>query len=85
MSQEWQMSLFGFTHLESFHDQQTDTRALLAWRDGCLLLSFRGTASKANAVTDVKVDATTFVQQAWAVGRRLGSRYCLCRAARTKP
>ena len=51
---ETMMALFGFQGFEALHDPLTDTRALLAWRDGCLLLAFRGTASKANAVTDLK-------------------------------
>ena len=48
------MAMFGFQGFEAMRDPLTDTRALLAWRDGCLLLAFRGTASKANAVTDLK-------------------------------
>lgn len=51
------LALFGFTDFEAIHDPGSDTRLLLGWRDGTLLLAFRGTASRANAVTDLKVGA----------------------------
>lgn len=55
MDPEWLMSLFGFTDSEALRDPTSDTHLVVAWKDGTLLLAFRGTASKANAVTDVKV------------------------------
>lgn len=55
MDRDWLMGLFGFTDFDAYREPKFDTRSVLAWRDGCLLLSFRGTASKANAVTDIKV------------------------------
>lgn len=54
MDHDYVMSQFKLTGFDSFQDPQTDTRALLGWRDGCLVLAFRGTASKTNALTDVK-------------------------------
>ncbi|EFN52844.1 hypothetical protein CHLNCDRAFT_138296 [Chlorella variabilis] len=61
--------LFGFTDFEAFHDAATDTRVLLSWRDGQLLLAFRGTASAANAVTDMKAWQTPVVPRRYHAGR----------------
>ena len=55
MDHGWLMGLFGFTGFGALLDPMSDTHLVLAWNDGTLLLAFRGTASKANAVTDVKV------------------------------
>lgn len=55
MTTEAALALFGFTGFDAIHDPGSDTRLLLGWRDGTLLLAFRGTASRANAVTDLKV------------------------------
>jgi hypothetical protein len=61
--------LFGFSHLESFRDPATDTRALLAWRHGSVLLAFRGTASSANIATDLKAWQTPVLPRRHHAGR----------------
>ena len=78
--------LFGFTDFEAFHDAATDTRVLLSWRDGQLLLAFRGTASAANAVTDMKAWQTPVVPRRYHAGRLVkahaGGRVVCCGGGR---
>ncbi|KAL4439948.1 hypothetical protein ABPG75_002949 [Micractinium tetrahymenae] len=59
MSTAAALALFGLTGFEAIHDPGSDTRLLLGWKDGTLLLAFRGTASRANAATDLKFFRTT--------------------------
>lgn len=61
--------LFGFTRMESFHDPATDTRVLLAWCQGSVLLAFRGTASSANIATDLKAWQTAVQPRRHHAGR----------------
>lgn len=63
------MALYGLQGFEAFRDETTDTRALLAWRDGCILLAFRGTASTTNALTDFKAWKTPVEPQRRHQGR----------------
>ncbi|KAL4856892.1 Lipase [Chlorella vulgaris] len=69
MDPEWLMSLFGFTDSEALRDPTSDTHLVVAWKDGTLLLAFRGTASKANAVTDVKAWKTPLLPKRYRHGR----------------
>lgn len=69
MDQGVAQRLFGFTGFEAFHDVRSDTRALLSWRDGLLLLAFRGTASAANALTDVKAWQVPVLPRRYHSGR----------------
>ncbi len=69
MDQGVAQRLFGFTGFEAFHDIRSDTRALLSWRDGLLLLAFRGTASAANALTDVKAWQVPVLPRRYHSGR----------------
>ncbi len=83
MSTAQALALFGFTGFEALHDPGSDTRLLLGWRDGVLLLAFRGTASRANAVTDLKVPArclllifNTVEKRLWFAARPGGPAWC---------
>jgi hypothetical protein len=58
MDQGFAMRLFGFTCFEGFHDAKTDTRALLAWKPGEVLLAFRGTESRTNMLTGASSGAS---------------------------
>ena len=49
------MSLWGLTDIESFWDPQLETKTLLGWNQDQIVLAFRGTASFANALSDLKV------------------------------
>ena len=49
------MRLYGLQELKTFRDPQRDAKALLAWNKATMVLSFRGTASFANALLDIKV------------------------------
>ena len=49
------MSQWGLTDIDSFWDPQLDTKALLGWNREQIVLAFRGTASFANALSDLKV------------------------------
>ena len=48
------LSLFGLAHFEQLVNAELDTRALLGWADGLVVVGFRGTASRTNVLTDVK-------------------------------
>ena len=69
MSQAAAQALFGFDQFEAFHDALTDTRVLLSWREGCLLVAFRGTASRTNAFTDLKLWTTPMLPRRHYGGR----------------
>lgn len=49
------MGLYGMKEFELLWERSTDTKALLAWSQGTVVLAFRGTASMANVLADVQV------------------------------
>lgn len=49
------MSLYGLEESELFWEKAMDTKMLLAWRPGTILIAFRGTASMQNALADLRV------------------------------
>ena len=49
------MGLYGLTDFELLWERATDTKALMAWGNGKLVLGFRGTASMANVLADLQV------------------------------
>eukprot|EP00892_Ulva_mutabilis_P004925 jgi/Ulvmu1/2804/UM142_0002.1 len=53
------MRLFGLRKRRLFYDRACGTKALLAWSDSAILLSFRGSTEMANFVQDAKVILTT--------------------------
>lgn len=44
---------------------QTDSRAVMGWRDGLLVCAFRGTSSLANVLSDVKASCGWIVSWIW--------------------
>lgn len=55
ISVEHGLSLFpGMVGQEVVEEVLTDTRAFLAWGPGTLVVSFRGTATRKNIITDIK-------------------------------
>ena len=62
------MAMYDLSDVQTFWDPQLDTKALLAWSKSNVVLAFRGTASFANAWSDLKVGPSdarvhTFVPQ----------------------
>lgn len=49
------MGVYSLTNMQSFWDWKLDTKALLAWNRGMVVLAFCGTQSLANAWSDIKV------------------------------
>jgi hypothetical protein len=49
------LSLWDLQHYEVIEEPLKDTRALLAWNNQTIVLSFRGTYSMANILTDRQV------------------------------
>ena len=49
------MRLSGMTDVQTFWDPVLDTKCILAWNQSMMILSFRGTASVRNALSDLKV------------------------------
>lgn len=52
---ETALGLFGLDRYELMWEKAHDTKVLLAWGKGTVLVSFRGSASLANALADVQV------------------------------
>ncbi|KAK9814286.1 hypothetical protein WJX72_003434 [[Myrmecia] bisecta] len=48
------MSLYQLQHFELIWEKKLDTKCLVAWNNNVVVLSFRGTASMANACADIK-------------------------------
>lgn len=51
------MRLYGLQHFELMHERVLDTKALMAWSDNTVVLSFRGTASFKNVMAGVLLHA----------------------------
>lgn len=51
------MRLYGMKEFELLWERSTDTKALLAWSQGTVVLAFRGTASMANVLADLQVSS----------------------------
>ncbi len=49
------MQLYNLEHLELVRDPLTNTKCLVAWGQDTVLVAFRGTANKQNAIHDLKV------------------------------
>ncbi len=49
------MQLYGLKHLRLVRESRLDTKCLMAWNEDTLVLAFRGTASRQNAISDLKV------------------------------
>jgi hypothetical protein len=54
---ETALRLCGLQRWEVVEEAQTDTRALLAWSEGTLVLAFKGTSSFENVKTDLNVSS----------------------------
>lgn len=48
------LEVFGMDEFEHFYEAKTDTYAIMGWGNKTLVISFRGTASNANVLTDLK-------------------------------
>lgn len=53
------MQLYGLQQIELIRDSVTSTKAIVAWGKDTLVVSFRGTANKQNALHDIQVTDTT--------------------------
>ncbi len=49
------MGLYKLTDSELIWELQLDTRCLIGWNAGTIVLAFRGTASMTNALADLQV------------------------------
>lgn len=49
------MQLYDLQQSELIRDPVTNTKALIAWSKDTILISFRGTANKQNALHDIQV------------------------------
>ena len=49
------MSLYGLSHSKMLWEQLLDTKCLVCWGQGVVVVAFRGTASMKNALADIKV------------------------------
>jgi hypothetical protein len=65
LSLETALGLFGLKHHMLLWEQtKCDTKCLVAWGDGTIVVAFRGTASMANLMLDIKVCMDLYVQLA---------------------
>ena len=51
------MDMYGLTGSELFCELKRDTRCLMGWGNGTIVLAFRGTASVTNALSDLQVSS----------------------------
>jgi hypothetical protein len=59
------MRLFpGMDQFDLIWEKVTDTKMLMAWGPGTVVLAFRGTASFTNVVTDIQVEMRTLLMAA---------------------
>jgi hypothetical protein len=49
------MALFGLEKQHLFYDRVLETKVVVAWNADCILLAARGSATRSNAIEDVKV------------------------------
>ena len=49
------MQLYGLKQLRVIREGKLDTKCILAWSEDTVVLSFRGTASTRNAISDLQV------------------------------
>lgn len=49
------MALYNLENFELMWERKLDTKALMAWNEDTVVLSFRGTASFRNVLADIKV------------------------------
>jgi hypothetical protein len=52
---EGAMALYNLENFELMWERKLDTKALMAWNEDTVVLSFRGTASFRNVLADIKV------------------------------
>ena len=67
-TQSYALGLFNLHSEECMHDEDLDTKMVMGWSDDCLVLAFRGTASKKNVITDLKLFSKLYPGQAWRHG-----------------
>jgi hypothetical protein len=48
------MKLYDLTAFELLWERESDTKAMIAWNDGTVVLAFRGTASLRNVLADLQ-------------------------------
>jgi hypothetical protein len=63
---EGAMALYNLENFELLWERKLDTKALMAWNDNTVVLSFRGTASFRNVLADIKVRRTHYAVTAGA-------------------
>lgn len=73
MSHDAVLALFGLTGFAALRVQQTDTRAVVGWKDGTIVCSFRGTQTLTNVLSDIKAW--------WATCPGLCTCFCFLRGA----
>ena len=56
-SEDTAMQLYDLQHIKLLRDPVTNTKALVAWCKDTIVVAFRGTANKQNALHDIQVDS----------------------------
>ena len=67
-TEETAMQLYDLQQIELIRDSVTSTKAIVAWCKDTLVISFRGTANKQNALHDIQVTNTAY----WGSVLKLG-------------
>lgn len=75
LSQTTAMQLYNLEKLHMLRDPVTNTKCLVAWNSGTLLISFRGTANRQNATHDVKAWLVPLGDEAESLGAALHSGF----------
>ena len=53
------LGMFGMRQVQLFWERSLDTKVLIGWSEGAIVISFRGTASFRNAISDLQVCSTS--------------------------
>lgn len=67
-TEEYAKNLFNLESFECIHDEQIDTKMVMGWSNDTMVIAFRGTASKKNVVTDLKLFSRPYPGQHWRHG-----------------
>ncbi len=70
------MGMYDLTDSELFCEVKRDTRCLMGWNDSTIVLSFRGTASMTNALSDLQVSYLSLLSAGCASQQKLGRLAC---------
>jgi len=62
LRKKFALDLYRLNHFDVVSSKNLDSKAIVGWKDDCIVISFRGTSSMVNVMSDVRVWRTPFPQ-----------------------